>query len=158
MYWKKSVKLLDLLTDKDEKINIDEELKLNITDKLSQLIYSESYVIAKLLIRGEITSETLYNFLLYISINKEKLYKMFVNKPDDFGKTFMFNLHPTQLPKILNILSNEEYKNLQKSTDSECLIRNLKTTKLVDLKSLFPKTYKYHGEMNKYLLNGGNTL
>ncbi|MFM2395111.1 MAG: hypothetical protein RLZZ546_3094 [Bacteroidota bacterium] len=148
-YWKFSFLILQRLVDKDEFIFIAEDLKKSIIEKIINSCVDKNYLIAKLLIYGDIDEEILINFLFYTSINKKKLYELFVESPNRYGSTFMFPLEISQLPKIRNILSENEFAELKTNLNSKFLVREIKSSTSVILKQLF-KTCFYFTKINPY--------
>lgn len=130
-----SHELLNLVKNVPVIIRVDEKDK--IIRNIKNSIKTENYLILKLLLYGPVTNENLLNFLLYITLSSERLYRLFVNEPRKFGNAFMFPVLPDELPKIFNLLNQEELEVLIDDIKCDELVLKFKSADLVLLKKLF---------------------
>jgi hypothetical protein len=153
-YWQEANKLLEMLmtNSNDEKINVEGKLKQSILESIKSSIVRNNYWLANLIVYDEISTGYLIDFLFYVSLSREISYEMFKSNPDKYGTTFMFNFHPTQLPKLKRILSDEEYGDFLTSTNADGLIKRLLKVSSKEFTQEFPKSYRRFSKINPFVL------
>lgn len=151
-YWNKAEEILfHLAQKKDVFFEVDERLKRKVLKKIKFSINKFNYQLVKLIVYSKIDEDILLNFLFYKSINKEISYNLFLRNPDKYGTTFIFNLHPKQLPEIKNILSKEELLYLKTELKIAELVIELEGVTKEELEKKFPKTFKKFSKINPFI-------
>lgn len=121
---------------------------------INNIIFSfskKSYYLARLILYGVLNKENLLDFVFYNAMNKKESFELFLKKTDEYGMTFLFNLHSSQLPSIKKILNPDEQMDLIAKID---LCEKLKILKLVsreELEKMFPKSFKKFSKINPFI-------
>lgn len=152
-YWNDIVELQEALNRK-ETFTLSKSLKKDIASMIENSLTESNYIIAKLLIYGDVTESILLNFLFYVSVNTKVLYELFIENPDKFCRKFMFNITPNELPNFETFYENEEVKALANEIELANKVAELKEISHEKLQRLFPKSYKHNIKTNPFLKEG----
>lgn len=153
-YWLEANDLLTtLVKNNGDKIVLDTPLKDKVLQLIRYSVVGNNYWLAKLIIYDEISVVSLVDFLFYVSLNREVSYKMFQTKPDDYGMTFMFNYHPSQLPHLKDILMIGEYDLFCDLIQGKILLDRLQNAKLSEIAKELPKSYMRFSRINPFVVD-----
>ncbi|MFZ2897351.1 MAG: hypothetical protein WA004_01940 [Saprospiraceae bacterium] len=151
-YWDTARQLLPQIFSKDfRNIPVSTEFRGALINNIIFSFSKKSYYLARLILYGVLNKENLLDFVFYNAMNKKESFELFLKKTDEYGMTFLFNLHSSQLPSIKKILNPDEQMDLIAKID---LCEKLKILKLVsreELEKMFPKSFKKFSKINPFI-------
>ena len=154
-YWNDIEILQNALNNKEE-VKLSNSLKKDIAYMIENSLTEHNYLVAKLLIYGQVTKSILMNFLFYVSVNTKIMYNLFLDNPDKFCGKFMFNITPNELPKLRTYFTEDEAITIEGKIDLENKFKKIKNITNGKLELLFPKSFRHNIKTNPYLKE--NTL